>query len=170
MLQRLFTLPQNRSHPIIYMTRKINYNKHQWRTWCTDDRNDIVTIMYVCDYFIIELFDVKVRMNLWFFSHVHSLSFVPAIFFSHDKKHMRIGSLLSHGDNQTKHRIPLSYIAQLMLLQWASITRACLQKMSPIWMRWLTSWICNSYTCAPIRYCVRNGLKLGLLITLLSAI
>ena len=68
MLQRLFTLPQNRSHPIIYMIHKINYNKQQWRTWCTDDRNDIATIMYVCDYFIIEPFDVKL-VSILDFAH-----------------------------------------------------------------------------------------------------
>ncbi len=163
MLQRLFTLPQNQCHPIIYTTRKINYNKQQWRTWCTDDRNDIATTMYVCDYFIIEPFDVKL---VWIFDFAHT--FIHYCLFQRNVCPMTrfihpIGSSMSHCDNRTKHRITLNYIAQSMLLRWASIARACLQKMYPIWMRWWTTWICNRYIFALISRCVRNVVKLRVL-------
>ena len=112
MLRRLFTLPQNQCHPVIYTTRKINYNKQQWRTWCTDDRNDIATIMYVCDYFIIEPFDVKL---VWIFDFAHT--FIHYRLFQRNVCPMtrficRIGSSMSHWDNRTKHKITLNYIAQ----------------------------------------------------------
>ena len=55
----------------------------------------------------------------------------------------RIGSSMSNCDNWTKYRIALNYIAQRsMLLRWASIAHACLQKMYPIWMRCWTTCIC----------------------------
>ena len=102
-----------------------HYKKQQWRTWCTDDRNDIAMLMYVT---ILLLNRLTLKL-VWIFDFAHA--FIHYRLFQQNVCPMtkfirRIGSLMSHCDNRTNHRITLNYIAQSMLLWQASIACACL--------------------------------------------